>query len=181
MDNPVVQAEKIKGWMEPEELAWLYETAKTANSIVELGSFEGRSTYVLLAGCPGPVFAVDCFWCGTMHPFEDNERYTRPAFDRNVGHFKNLAYVFEGTSVEAAASPGLPTKVEMTFIDCDHAKESVLADLQNWEPRTTRLLCGHDLSPNTPGVEQALVEYFGSLDRVERGAGTLWFVRKGGQ
>ena len=45
--------------MYPAELEWLYKAAKRMKSIVEIGSWQGRSTYVLLSGCQGPVMAVD--------------------------------------------------------------------------------------------------------------------------
>ena len=81
---------------------------------------------------------MDVFWCGTMFPFADNEQYTRPAFERNCGHFPNLGPIFEGTSEEAAASSDIPAQVDCVFIDCDHAYESVLNDLKLWANRGRR-------------------------------------------
>jgi len=56
---PVVKAEKIDGAMGREDLEWLHDTAKRMASVVEVGCWKGRSTYALLAGCLGPVYAVD--------------------------------------------------------------------------------------------------------------------------
>lgn len=177
MNSPVVGAVSIKGWMSIEELEWLYRVAQRMNSIVELGSFEGRSTYVLLSGCKGEVFPVDVFWCGTMFPYADNEQYTRPSFERNCGHFPNLGPIFEGTSEEAAASGFIPAEVDCVFIDADHAYESVLNDLKLWEPRARKIVCGHDMAPETPGVQRALDEYFGA-GQVHSGLGSLWYIDK---
>jgi hypothetical protein len=160
--------------MDPEELQWLYETAQKMKSIVEIGSFEGRSTYVLLAGCPGPVYSVDFHYCGTMHPFQDNEIYTRPDLERNCGHFSNLVIV-EMSSEEAAKSPLIPPMVDMVFIDGDHNFAGVFKDLELWAPRVNCMISGHDLCSETPGVAQALDKYFG-LPRIARGPKTIWFT-----
>lgn len=177
MDNPIEKAQTILGWMAPEELAWLHEVAKRMDGgIVELGCHRGRSTYVLCAGCPGKVYAVDCHWCGTMYPFEGEAQHTRPEFDQAVGHFPNLV-ALEMNFAEAALSDLIPDMVDMSFLDGDHAYESVLLDLKTWEPRAKKMICGHDLSPETPGVKQALDEYFGS-GQVRIGPGKLWYVEK---
>jgi hypothetical protein len=163
--------------MDLPELAWLHETANGVNSIVELGCFRGRSTYVLLAGCPGKVYAVDCHWCGTMYPFHDAAQHTYSEFMANVGHFPNLV-ALEMNFVDAAVSDLIPPEVDMVFIDGDHAYESVLLDLETWASRTLKMLCGHDLSPATPGIEKALTEFCG-MKGVVRGPGSLWYIKKG--
>jgi Methyltransferase domain len=174
VNDPVVQAAKIPGMMESDELAWLFEVARRMESIIELGSYKGRSTYVLCAGCPGQVHAVDCFWCGQMYPYNDSEQYTFPEFMANVGHFPNLKS-FEGLFRDAVNNPLIPPKVDMIFIDGDHAYASVLDDLKTWTPRARRMICGHDLAPGTPGVQQALDEFFGP-GKVQTGPGSLWYV-----
>jgi hypothetical protein len=177
MDNPVEKAQMILGWMDPEELAWLHEVSKRMDGgIVELGCHRGRSTYVLCAGCPGQVYAVDCHWCGTMYPFEGEAQHTRPEFDQAVGHFPNLV-ALEMNFAEAAFSDLIPPEVDMVFIDGDHAYESVLLDLETWEPRAKKMISGHDLSAVTPGVEKALNQYFGA-GKVAHGPGSLWYVDK---
>jgi len=176
MDNPVEKAQTILGWMNRAELEWLYEVAKRMDSIVELGCHRGRSTYVLCAGCPGKVYAVDCHWCGTMYPFEGEAQHTRPEFDQAVGHFPNLT-ALEMNFAEAAVSDLIPSMVDVVFIDGDHAYESVLDDLNTWDLRTRKMVCGHDFSPNTPGVEKALNEFFGR-GKVAHGPGSLWYVDK---
>lgn len=177
MDNPVEIAQTILGWMDSDELEWLHEVAKRMDGgIVELGCHRGRSTYVLCAGCPGPVYAVDCHWCGTMYPFAGEAQYTRPEFDQAVGHFVNLT-VLEMKFAEAAGSDLILPMVDCVFIDGDHAYASVLDDLKTWDRRARKMVCGHDLSPETPGVKQALDEYFG-LGKVHTGPGKLWYVDK---
>jgi hypothetical protein len=179
-ETPVDKAEKIPGWMTREELEWLYEKAQTMESVVEIGSFKGRSTFVLASGCNGDkghVFAIDPFTGVALgcNPAADG----KPTFDdfmRNVGHFPHLTPM-KMTSQMAAASEFVPAKVDMVFIDGDHSFTGVQSDLHNWAPRTTKLLCGHDLDdPNYPGVRQALQSAYGA-DRIGRGPGTIWYLK----
>ena len=178
-ETPVDKAEKIQGWMTRPELEWLYEKAKTMESVVEIGSFKGRSTFVLASGCnggQGKVYAIDPF---TGAALETNPAMLgKPTFDdfmKNCGHFPHLAVIRE-TSVEAAEHfPNL--KADMVFIDGDHSYEGVMADLKTWTPRAKKLLCGHDLTdPNYPGIRQALYEFFGA-DRVASGPDSLWYIK----
>lgn len=173
--NPIVEAAAIPGWMNLEELRWLYKTAQEMESIVEIGSYKGRSTYALLSGCKGQVYAVDPFNEGQIIHESLAGKDTYDDFIKNVGHFPHL-HTYRMTSAEAAAD-GIPPKVEMTFFDGDHSKEGLMADLKAWVPRTTKLICGHDLNdPNYPGVRQALYEYFGA-DRVASGPDSLWYIK----
>lgn len=176
MENPVKRAESILGWMEPDELAWLYETAQSMDSIVELGCFRGRSTYVLCAGCRGKVYAVDCHYCGTMWPFGNEKQHTYEEFMANCGHYENMV-PYCGHFCEAAVSDIIPPEFDMVFIDGAHEYPAVLADLQTWATRARKMVCGHDLDPTTPGVEQALAEFCG-MDRVVKCPGRLWYIKK---
>jgi len=137
----------IQGWMEENQLNWLYGTARMMSSIVEIGSWKGRSTHALLSGCPGPVFAVDHFRGNpderdTLH----KEAITGDVFAefwKNVGMFGNLI-VMRMPSV-VAAQYFAPQSVDMVFIDGDHSYEAVMNDLAAWRPKCRRLICGHDL------------------------------------
>ena len=136
----------IQGWMGDEEKNWLYEIAQTMTSIIEIGSWKGRSTHALLSGCPGPVFAVDHFK-GNPDELEGAhaEAKTGDIFSQfwaNVGTFKNLV-VFRMPSV-VAAQYFAPASVDMVFIDGCHMIEEVRADLAAWRPKCRRLMCGHD-------------------------------------
>ena len=151
----------IDGWMEECQMNWLYGTAQTMTSIVEIGSWKGRSTHALLSGCPGPVFAVDHFRGnpdeigeGSAH-FEATCTDIFPQFWANVGHFKNLVAMRMPSVV--AAQYFAPASVDMVFIDGDHStKEAIVSDLAVWRPKCRRLLCGHDASYIT--VQDALKE-----------------------
>jgi hypothetical protein len=182
-ETPVDKAEKIKGWMSRPELEWLYEKSKVMESVVGIGNFLGRSTYVLCAGCngdKGKVYAVDPFvfsgdWKNYVSPnlgLKEGDDFM-PEFLKNCGHFKNLTAI-KKTSLEAAAMDEIPPAVDMVFIDGDHSYEACMADIKTWAPRTKKLICGHDFGdPLYPGVKQAVYEYFGA-DAIRVGPDSLW-------
>ena len=153
------------------ELQWLYDRAREMGSVLEVGSWKGRSTHALLSGCKGAVCAVD-HWQGS--PSERRTVHAEAAtsdvyaeFMRNVGQFENL-YVLRMDSV-SAADKVKDASVEMIFIDGDHSYEGCLADIRAWLPKATTLLCGHDRGQE--GVPQALKE---SGLAWKPGPGTLW-------
>lgn len=97
----------IQGWMNDEELQWLYTQARRMESVVEIGCWRGRSTHALLSGCPGIVNAVD-HWKGSPderaagqphHDAMSQDIYAQ--FMANVGQFPNLK-VFRMESGDAA-------------------------------------------------------------------------------
>jgi predicted O-methyltransferase YrrM len=45
--------------MADDELLWLARVARGCQRIVEVGSYQGRSTRALADHCPGVVFCVD--------------------------------------------------------------------------------------------------------------------------
>jgi len=55
----LARARAITGWMADDELLWLARVARGCQRIVEVGSYQGRSTRALADHCPGVVFCVD--------------------------------------------------------------------------------------------------------------------------
>ena len=154
--TPSAPGEHIDGFMSSQELWWLYRTAAKMSSIIEIGSWQGRSTYALCKGCPGTVYAVDHFRGSKEHqdyikaglrPFE--------AFQKNMKEFTNLVVVPK-SSAEAWNDPLIPQQVDMVFIDGSHTYIDFMDDLLLWGPRATKLLCGHDRSYSE--IIQALAE-----------------------
>lgn len=161
--------------MYPAELEWLYKAAKRMKSIVEIGSWQGRSTYVLLSGCQGPVMAVDK-WDVELMKSHGNAFVARQKFFDNLKGFTNLT-VMEMDSPQAAMA-FQDNSVEMVFIDGNHLYEPFKSDLQAWLPKAKKLICGHDyMKADYPGVQRALDEYFGP-GQVHTGPGSLWYVDK---
>lgn len=170
-------AEEIEGWMRPEELAWLRQAAASVQSVLEIGSWKGRSTWALCESCPGPVHACD-WWGGSddgnVGAFEELKHIdVHAVFMANVGHFPNLR-VHKMKSRALAKHKDAPATVDMVFIDGDHSYGAVMGDLTDWAWRTRWIVCGHDAS--WKGVKQALDEYAPGQWRVM--AGDIWAIDK---
>lgn len=165
----------VEGWMRSNELNWLYQEAKKYHAIVEIGSWKGRSTLALLNGTPGTVTAIDTFKGSEAEvkgPHREAEEVDiRACFDFNTKKFQNIV-VHQMENAKVAEQVGL---AEMIFIDAGHTKEEVLQDLKIWEPKATKLICGHDF--DWPSVQEAVCEYFGTKDI--QASDTIWYVRKG--
>jgi len=148
----------IMGWISDLELQWLYSTAKEMETIVEVGSWKGRSTHALLSGCPGTVWAID-HWLGSKNDdgqIEAKEHDIFKIFKQNVGYFKNLK-IIKAYSLEAAVQFE-EKSVDMVFIDGDHSYEEVKKDINTWLPKAKKLICVHDYCWSS--VRQAIDEAF---------------------
>jgi hypothetical protein len=161
----------IDGWMSEEELKWLYERASECRSVVEIGSWCGKSTHALLSGCTGVVYAVDTFK-GSLSEIESVHVRAKTEdiyaeFKKNVGRFSNL-FTFNMESIKAATYFA-DKSVEMVFIDGDHAYPQIMQDIKAWFPKHTKIFCGHDRGQG--GVPVALHDC--GIGWVE-GPGSMW-------
>jgi glycosyltransferase involved in cell wall biosynthesis len=135
----------IPGWMTVKELAVLYKLAQSVDSVIEIGSWKGRSTKALLEGCKGTVTAIDHFQGspgeGNAH---DEAKVSDLSIDflKNVGHFPNIRLLKMSNGEAAEKYPDL--RADMVFIDGSHVYEDVVKDIKTWLPRTNKILCGHD-------------------------------------
>ena len=149
----------IPGWMRLGELNWLYLMAQIMDSIVEIGSWRGRSTDALLDGCKGTVWAVDHFKGNKEHTKEQRKDIYK-FFLKNVGHYKNLK-VLKMSSLRAAKK-FKDKSIDMVFIDGGHEYKEVKADIEAWLPKTKKLICGHDYYEE--GVKRAVREILGNVN-----------------
>ena len=164
------EAEKIQGWMSRAELEWLSRAAYESGSVIEVGSWKGRSTLAIALSTDGPVHVVDT-WDGSPElPAMQAEAADNKVFQEFRKNAGALVTMHRGDSVAQAA--GLPT-VGMVFLDGGHTYEQKKADLLAYMPKATKLICGHDFPD--PHVRQAVVELLGDPQIVP---GTrLWFYR----
>jgi hypothetical protein len=162
----------IDGWIKDNELEILKDLASRSDSVIEIGSWKGRSTKALLESCKGLVYAVD-HWEGSKTDLSCLAAASKDIygeFIKNVGHYPNLR-VWKGDSLVMAAS-GNGIKVDMVFIDADHSYEACKADIEAWFPKCKKVICGHDYSSSFPGVIQAVNEKFDNI----KTCGSLWWV-----
>jgi MMP 1-O-methyltransferase len=131
--------DSIEGWLSKFEAELLFALARlvpAGQSIVEIGSYKGRSTVALAAGVRAgvPIYAVDPHTGDRTQVEAGMVIDTWDEFRANLAR-ANAASVIPVRlpSVEAAASycgPG----VAMLFIDGWHSTEAVIADFESWKP-----------------------------------------------
>jgi hypothetical protein len=148
--------------IELQHLAWL---AKASHSILEIGTWQGRSARCFADNTDGVVYCVDTFADNaygsapaeiTCHPewlwneFNKNHAETI-ASGKVVPHRLNSS---DGSLALAGK------KFDVIFIDAGHRYEDVKADILNWRPFLYKwgVLCGHDYAEYHPGVMQAVQE-----------------------
>lgn len=172
----------IQGWMSDAELGRLYLLASKMKTVVEIGSWRGRSTFALCKGCKnGKVYAVDHFLGSSEHQDfikrENLDVYS--LFMENMKGFTNLE-VFRMSSEEAAKSDRIPTNIDMVFIDGAHEEEHFYRDLELWYGRTGIVLCGHDWQ--YASIRKAMSRYVGEHIRdVKNVVDTLWELNFNGE
>lgn len=172
----ITRAQAITGWMRDPELTWLAEQAQQHRSIVELGSYLGRSTRALADNTPGVVYAIDHFRGPSSVPLPDEERETiNERFIANVGDLIKSGKVVQITC-DHGHIPPVNFFPDMVFVDGDHVYESVKRDIVFWQEKTMPggLLCGHDYFIRFPGVVQAVEELYPPAKVVPNTS--IWFV-----
>jgi predicted O-methyltransferase YrrM len=183
MGRCVVNIEKalaIPGWMSEEELRYIAHVARRSQRILEVGSWQGRSTRAFADNTDGVVYSVDP-WPDSPHGEVSSEISSQPDWLFNqfrLHHADNLASgkvsTVRGTSVQGAETMRGMT-FDAIFIDASHDYGDVKADILAWRPllAPNGILCGHDLYPNGPfwpGVKQAVDELVVNYFVV----GTIW-------
>ena len=173
------------GWMNGQELEWLAREAAVRKTIVEIGSWKGRSSKALAGATQGKVFCVD-HWRGNEEL--KDETYTEALkqtpdviFREFSAHLADEIASGKAVPVRASSVEAVPIlkgllpggKAEMIFIDGDHSYESVKRDIESVLPLLADggLLCGHDYGV-WPGVRQAVDEAFPG--RVTGGVCSIW-------
>ena len=143
-------AERIKGFLDPEEGRRLYETALLAawlGPCLEIGSYCGKSALYLGTGCRekgGTLFSID-HHRGSEEQQPGEEYFDPGLFDPQAfavdtfGHFRRTLQMagLEDTVVPIVAPSTLiarawTTPLSLVFIDGGHALETAQADYDGW-------------------------------------------------
>lgn len=165
----------IAGWMSFKEQLFLFTQAGNMESVIELGSWKGKSTHAICSsGCPD-VVAIDTWMGSKAEPSAHAQAKDGSVFEefkRNVGHFKNLTIIKDDIN---NAVLDIPDKsVDMIFIDAGHTYEEVREDIRKWKGKAKILLCGHDYVSGWPGVKQAVDEELGGPDEIHDSIWVKW-------
>ena len=135
----------------PWEGAYLFSVARRARlGIVEIGRFNGGSTFLLAYAAPDvPIYSIDCA------PIND-ERLSQLFKENGVGDNVNLIV---GDS-QKGKFPSVGS-YDFLFIDGDHSYEGCSADIANWYPRLARNghMLFHDSWLGAPGVQDAIADF----------------------
>lgn len=170
----------IFGWFpaqNAETMDWLIEENEI-NSVIEIGSFLGRST-AFFAERVDIVTAIDPFliWDegarnGDAIAHGGRDFYNK--FRRNMeecGVQHKVSDIRMMSKDAAACYPHL--KADLVFIDGSHDYDSVLQDINLWRQRANKYIAGDDFDENWPGVKKAVRESFDEVGVI----GNIWFAK----
>lgn len=155
----------IHGWTALDELAFLYRTAqlqKKGGVIVEIGSWQGRSTVCMAKGSEhgngARIYAIDPFTGSSENQIPGVKIWTRDDFERNLEKTdtKALVTTLAMTSDDAAKSWDRP--IDFLFIDGAHEYEYVKNDFLLFSPYVVDggIIAFHDTTPNLKAILQGL-------------------------
>ena len=163
----------IEGWMKFDELQFLYNNAKKFNSVIEVGSWKGRSTHALCSGCKGEVVAIDHFEGSKAEPDAHAQAKDDKVYNEFLNNMKDFKHLQVDRNASLIASENYDDNcADMVFIDAGHTYEEVKEDIKIWKNKARFLLCGHDYSEQLwPDVKRAVDEEL-NIDGV---AGTIWY------
>jgi predicted O-methyltransferase YrrM len=182
--EPLRRALEVQGWMRPGELAFLYALALTipeGGSVVEVGSWKGRSTVAIAEGLDGraQLTAVDTFGGEPLnvdqrekfgHEIDRDDIFT--AFKANTAGFSRLDTI--RSESRPAAEHFEDDSIDWLFIDAEHTVERVTEDIRAWHPKIKPggLITGHDYLHAEVRVPVTLL--LGKANHWE----SIWFLRK---
>jgi predicted O-methyltransferase YrrM len=167
----------ISGWMLENELMCLANIASKSKTIVEIGSWMGRSTMAIALNTQGKVYAVDT-WKGSNEQEHSkilqthDENWLLNQFKQNTKSVSNIIPI--QLNSRDAVTRLSDKKFDMIFLDASHDYENVYADIKSWKPLLSShgIICGHDYDDGWPGVKQAVNELIPSFTVV----GAIWIA-----
>lgn len=124
------------------------ERTGIAPSVLEIGSWAGRSAIEFVKGGAGSVTCVDT-WEGSQNDegtkvYDGSLGTPLEVFDRNTAHLADKIKRLVGRSPEVAHHHALSAKYDIVYIDAEHDYQSVVNDIAAWKPKAGVVLAGHD-------------------------------------
>ena len=164
--------ENVRGWLTEEEATELARLS-VDKVVLEVGTFCGRSA-LAMAPSARRVFCLDNF---SGYRKEEAHRNVR---DEALGNFDRAGHngkivVLAGTQEEVLPRMNL-SDIDMVFYDADHSfdgTDRAIKLMKEAGLRDSATLVFHDYSSTNPGVTRAVDNYWHSIDRKPRIAGTL--------
>jgi len=143
-----------------KQLAAIIEKRRI-HTIIEIGCWFGESTIFMAGLLPdnGKVYAIDS-WIGYPRETYQITRYVYERFLSNVVHAgltdRIIPIRMTSLSANRIFTQYRNKKVDMVYIDGDHAYEAVYSDIKAWSPyvRTGGVLCGNLYAKNEKEMHQ---------------------------
>ncbi len=150
----------IQGWLGLEEAQLLHDLAETIRlpqMIVEIGTYQGKSTVALALDAQTPCFAVDPHEpsVGDSFQFGDTDRAALMANLVKAG----VAWKVRLLDIQShVAAQWFPHSIGLLFIDGQHSYEGVKADIAAWLPYVVEegYVAFHD--SNAEQIRRAIAE-----------------------
>lgn len=169
------ELDKINGWFTREEaicMQWIMKQLPPESKIVELGSFQGRSSIMIASALSTDsiLYCIDNF---------SESLGILSAFMNNIAEYKvNNKIRFLIMDTIEAAKEFEDKSIEIVFLNTNHSYESVKQDLLQWCPKIRMggfLICNDFTSPDHPEVREAInaLQLNGTLL-----CGSLWCGQK---
>ncbi|MEM8618293.1 MAG: class I SAM-dependent methyltransferase [Actinomycetota bacterium] len=145
LDTVLQRVADVDGWMTDGQAAALYEAAAAcppAGTIVEIGSFRGRSTIVLASAAPSDarIYAIDPHAGNDRGPREI-DGYADEADDDHQVFFANLQAAGVADRVthlrmfSDAAHDAVDGSIDVLYIDGAHRYGPARTDIMSWGAR----------------------------------------------
>lgn len=160
----------IDGWLYLGEAYKLYEMVEsyppTASSltVVEIGSWKGRSTVALalaLADRPGKVYSIDPHTPAVTGGGEWGE-WNVDTFDEFLANIKRAGVQESVVPLRKLSSEAVSTfgdrEIQVLFVDGAHDFEGVTSDIVLYTPKLSDMAHVAFNDPSIPGVYRALVK-----------------------
>lgn len=133
-----------------DELPDLLSSLNLKNIGVELGTFKGEFSRVLLLNWPGTLFMVDVWRELEQFEYDDQSNHSQHSDAyffamNNTREFSERAHMLRCRG-KIAANLFQNSSLDFVYIDANHKYESVVEDIETWYPkiRSGGILAGHD-------------------------------------
>lgn len=190
----------IQGWLTDAEATELFHLAKRRTPtngpvVVELGSWQGKSSVVLAGGLVGKqgakLYCIDPFGCDENTEYQ--RKYYEPLLSResrtveqifasNVkkSGVSHIAVAMKGYSFEFADS--WLTPIDLLFVDANHEYEAVARDFQMWIPHVKPggIVAFHDANGVWPGPTRVVDESLTAVKfgRIHKADSVAWAYKR---